>query len=149
MFDIAKYHNDGLRTKINCEEHFDPGLLSLSLRSSEPGLQLKDEFGKWIKTPDDDNIAILWTGEAATKMNPKIKPGIHRVVNPTVFGKPRIAMWHEICTGKQEHKELINKKESIDTHKFQSSTGIPMSKVLNDAYKYENVTGIPYSKTRN
>ena len=61
MFDIAKYFNDGTRKELNCKEHYDPGLLSLSLRSTEPGLQLKDEFDKWIDAPTNKNIAILWT----------------------------------------------------------------------------------------
>jgi len=34
MFDIARYHNDGARQDINCQEHFDPGLLSFSFRST-------------------------------------------------------------------------------------------------------------------
>ena len=25
MFDITKYYNDGMRTDLNCKEHFDPG----------------------------------------------------------------------------------------------------------------------------
>jgi peptide methionine sulfoxide reductase MsrA len=134
MFDIAKYQNDGTRKDINCKEHYDPGLLSLSLRSTQPGLQLLDEFGKWIKTPEDNSIAILWAGKAATRLNSKIKPGVHRVVVPDTFGKPRIAMWHEICTNAQEHKELIkqelDKKVTIDPYKFEGQTGIPMSKSM-------------------
>lgn len=139
MFDIAKYHNDGTRKEINCKEHYDPGLLSLSLRSTEPGLQLKNEFGRWIKAPTDKSIAVLWAGKAATKINPKIKPGIHRVVNPQVSGKPRISMWHEICTRAQEHRELLNKvknvksvKEEFDPYVSQSATGIPTSKTMMD-----------------
>ena len=128
MFDIAKYHNTGSRTELNCKAHYDPGLLSLSLRSTQPGLQLKDEFGKWIKTPEDKNIAILWTGKAAHDLNNKIKLGVHRVVNPDTnsIGKPRISMWHEICTSAQEHKELINKKKPDS----EAKTGIPISKSL-------------------
>ena len=119
MFDVAKYHNDGSRTELNCKAHYDPGLLSLSLRSTQPGLQLRDEFNKWIKTPEDTSIAILWAGKAAHDINPKIKPGIHRVVNPNINGVdkpsrfiPRISKWHEICTSAQEHRELINKKKT-------------------------------------
>lgn len=140
MFDIAKYHNSGLRTELNCKEHYDPGLLSLSLRSSQPGLQLRDEFNRWIKPPEDKNVAILWAGKAAVDMNRKIKPGVHRVVNPDNLGvrKPRIAMWHEICTSAQEHRELIKddkyykdfKKMVMDPRKFESETGIPTSKSM-------------------
>ncbi|AYV76993.1 MAG: hypothetical protein Barrevirus6_31, partial [Barrevirus sp.] len=141
MFDITKYYNDGSRKRLNCEEHYDPGLLSLSLRSSEPGLELKDEFGKWIKAPTDKTIGILWAGKAGCLADPKVKPGIHRVVNPVNLGKPRIAMWHEICTRAQEHRELLNtdikkKKEKSVLSKYLSSyngeakTGIPTSKTL-------------------
>ena len=129
MFDIAKYHNDGKRIQLNCKEHYDPGLLSLSLRSTEPGLQLKDEFGKWIIPPNDNTIAVLWTGNAATQMNSKIKQGVHRVVNPKVnkIGMPRIAIWHEICTTTQEHTELINKTQT-KAITYENNSGIPMSK---------------------
>lgn len=133
MFDIARYLNDGTRKRINCEEHYDPGLLSLSLRSTQPGLELKDEFEKWIKAPLDKNIAILWAGKAATVANPKIKPCIHRVTNPLVPGRPRIAIWHEICTTAQEHKELLKKNKTkevakVNPFKYESELGIPMSK---------------------
>lgn len=129
MFDIAKYYNDGKRIQLNCKEHYDPGLLSLSLRSTEPGLQLKDEFGKWIIPPNDKTVAILWTGNAATQLNPKIKQGVHRVVNPKInkIGIPRIAIWHEICTAAQEHIELINKKQTKAVS-YENNSGIPMSK---------------------
>ncbi len=148
MFDIAKYHNDGTRVELNCKEHYDPGLLSLSLRSTEPGLELKDEFGKWIKAPHDKTIAVLWVGKAGTIANPKFKPGVHRVVNPKIPGRPRIAIWHEICTSAQEHRELLEKKLAKN---IQNSTGIPMSKVRSNppyiATKSESTTGIPMSKS--
>lgn len=162
MFDVAKYHNDGSRTDINCKAHYDPGLLSLSLRSTQPGLQLKDEFGKWIKTPEDTSIAILWAGKAATEMNPKIKPGIHRVANPDIPGKPRISMWHEICTSAQEHKELIKKKDNIPENKIKSIHPYLIKKTVEsiktidsiqkefpstNPYTFEKTTGIPMSKS--
>lgn len=144
MFDIARYSNkhdknSAIRDGLNCKEHFDPGLLSLSLRSTQEGLQLKDEHGHWIKPPTDKNIAILWTGKAATIINPKLKPGVHRVSsytnNFTMFNKPRIALWHEICLAEQEHKELslssINKKFKKTAHDakiYEIKTGIPMTK---------------------
>ena len=124
MFDTARYFNDG--RNVNCAEHFDPGLLSFSFRSTEEGLQLKDEHGKWIKVPADKTLAVLWTGKAATDINPEIKPGVHRVMCNT-FRKQRLSMWHEICTAAQEHKELIKKKDDV-AFKFESKTGIPMSK---------------------
>lgn len=165
MFDIAKYYNDGTRIAPNCAEHFDPGLLSLSLRSTEPGLQLKDENGKWIIPPNDKSIAIMWAGTAATKINPQIKPGVHKVVNPINFGKPRISMWYEICTSAQEHTELLNPislttkstSDKINPIKFESKTGIPMTKSIQstqhvikstfDPIKFESSTGIPMTKS--
>ena len=127
MFDVAKYYNDGKRVGLNCEEHYDPGLLSMSFRSSEEGLQLKDEFGKWIKVPVDKTLGVIWAGNAATKINPFIKPGVHRVDCSSVIGKPRISMWYEICTSDQEHTELIKdtKKIAID---FETITGMSTSK---------------------
>lgn len=124
MFDIARYFNDS--RMLNCAEHYDPGLLSFSIRSTEEGLQLKDEFGKWIRVPADKTLAVIWTGKAASEINPEVKPGVHRVMCNTT-GKPRLAMWHEICTSAQEHKELIKKKDDT-AFKFESRTGIPMSK---------------------
>ena len=131
MFDVTKYYNDGTRKELNCLEHYDPGLLSLSLRSTESGLQLKDEHGKWINAPTNKNIAILWTGKAAIQINPKLKPGIHRVINPTIgtLANPRIAIWYEICTSYQEHKELLDDKTK-KASTFENISGIPMSKTL-------------------
>lgn len=130
MFDITKYYNDGTRKTLNCEPHFDPGLLSLHLRSTEPGLQLQDENGNWINPPNNPKVGIIWAGDVATKINPQIKHGVHRVQNlPDSIGKPRIAIWHEICTKAQEHTELIEtKKESLSYD--EGVTGIPTSKSL-------------------
>jgi isopenicillin N synthase-like dioxygenase len=130
MFDITKYHNDGSRTRsgktLNCEAHFDPGLLSLHLRSTEPGLQLQDENGKWINPPTDPKVGIIWAGDIATKINPLIRHGVHRV---QTLGKPRIAIWHEICTEAQEHKELIETKKEVLSYD-EGLTGIPTSKSM-------------------
>lgn len=137
MFDMVKYLNTGTRKELNCKEHIDPGLLSFSLRSTEPGLQLMDEYGKWIKPPHDSNIAILWTGDAATKINPKIKPGYHRVVNPEPLNfsnsnkpKPRISMWHEICCASQERLDLLKKDGILKSKNYQSTTGLPSYKSI-------------------
>lgn len=126
MFDFAKYHNDGSRKGLNCQEHYDPGLLSFHLRSTEEGLQLKDEFGKWIEVPNDKTLAVLWAGKAATQINPKIKPGIHKVECAT--GRPRISMWHEICTEAQEHRELLKDHKQKIAKLYETKTGIPMTK---------------------
>lgn len=128
MFDITKYHNDGTRQRLNCEEHYDPGLLSMHLRSTRPGLQLKDETGQWITPPSDKNIAIVWAGDVATQINPKIHHGVHRVVNiKEDVGKPRIALWHEICTASQEHIEMMKTKKRY-LSEIEGGSGIPISK---------------------
>ena len=132
LFDITKYYNDGTRKELNCKEHYDPGLLTLSLRSTEPGLQLKDEYGNWVDAPTNKNIAILWTGKAAVQINPRLKPGMHRVTNCTNkdrIGQPRIAIWYEISTSQQEHKELIRDK-TRKASVYENYSGIPMSKSL-------------------
>lgn len=128
MFDITKYHNDGSRQGLNCEEHYDPGLLSMHLRSTQPGLQLKDETGRWINPPADKSIAIVWAGDVATKINPMICHGVHRVINiKENIGKPRIALWHEICTAQQEHTELLLTKKRYLSD-IEGISGIPISK---------------------
>src|SRR5690606_10543256 len=101
MLDITKYMNDNSKIGMNCDEHYDPGLLSIHYRSTQPGLQLKDEYGRWINPPSDKRITIIWAGDIATKINPLIKHGHHRVLNLN-SNKPRIALWYEICTSKQE-----------------------------------------------
>ena len=135
MFDISKYHNNGTRQEMNCKEHYDPGLLSLSIRSTEPGLQMKDEFGRWIITPNDKTIGILWAGKAAVTLNPTIKPGIHRVKNTT--NKPRIGIWYEICTTAQEHTELLSDKKASVAKLFEGSSGISMSKSMSSLVSKE------------
>ncbi len=165
MFDFSKYYNDGTRTKLNCEEHYDPGLLSFSLRSTEPGLQLKNENGRWVIPPIDKTVAIIWAGNAATIINPKIKHGIHRVVNPIKSGVPRISMWHEVCISAQEHTELLQKQKlglskmqsEISSPKimpnsfvFRGKTEFPTSKLITpkkNPFDYETDTGISYTKS--
>lgn len=138
MLDATKYFNNNSKSgltpksskpegkRLNCDEHYDPGFLSIHYRSTQPGLQLKNEYGKWINPPNDKNVAIIWAGDAATKINPNIKHGFHRVV----AGKsnvPRIALWYEICTRDQEHKELMYEdKKKLENKEHE--TGIPISK---------------------
>lgn len=128
MLDTTKYLNDGSKKGLNCDPHYDPGLLSIHYRSTQPGLQLKNEHGRWIIPPDDKSIAIIWTGHVAIKINPSLKPGVHRVVNSETK-KPRIALWYEICTEGQLHDELKN----VPTKKLakkEHETGIPISKLM-------------------
>jgi isopenicillin N synthase-like dioxygenase len=128
MFDITKYKNDGSKTGLNCNAHYDPGLLSIHYRSTQPGLQLKNEHGEWISPPKDNNVAIIWAGDVATKINPDIKHGMHRVANNGI-GTPRIAIWYEICSAEQEHKELIT-TETKELAKIEHYSGIPISKSM-------------------
>ena len=45
-------------------------------------------------------------------------------------GKPRIGIWHEICTDAQEHRELKSDKGIKIAKSFEGSSGIPMSKSM-------------------
>lgn len=128
MFDITKYKNDGSKTGLNCDAHYDPGLLSIHFRSTEPGLQVMNESGKWMVPPNDKSIGIIWAGDAATKINPQIKPGVHRVTN-TGSPVPRIAMWYEVCTAQQEHREMM-KTKTEELMESEHNTGIPLSKSM-------------------
>lgn len=48
-------------------------------------------------------------------------------------------MWHEICTGFQEHKELIkNKEKQKSAYKYESDLGIPMSKSAKPMSIFDN-----------
>jgi len=111
MFDIAYYLNDMTLLEIpqdlNCAPHYDPGLISLSILSTTPGLELQDANGNWISGPQGNDIGVLWLGEAARKASfyvSPLTPAIHRVVYPKDL-KPRLTMWYEICTSSQVLQE--------------------------------------------
>lgn len=127
MFDITKYHNNGTKKGLNCDPHTDPGLLSLHIKSTSPGLQLRDENGIWINPPSDDYVAILWTGDVAQQINPMIKPCYHRVLDSKNKNIPRMGIWYEICTKEQEHTELVAVDQNVKKSK-ESLTGISISK---------------------
>jgi hypothetical protein len=129
MLDATKYINNGSKTGLNCAEHYDPGLLSIHYRSTQPGLQLKNEHGKWINPPFEKNIAIIWAGDVATKINPEIKHGLHRVMG-SKSNVPRLALWYEVCTKEQEHTELVGKIPNKKLEDLEHNTGIPISKSL-------------------
>jgi len=105
MFDIAYYLNDmsitARPTDLNCAPHYDPGLISLSILSTSPGLELKDANGNWISAPIGHEVGVLWLGETAFKANETMQPALHRVTYPQEF-KPRLTMWYEVCTANQE-----------------------------------------------
>lgn len=102
MIDVVQYFNNSNRD-INVVEHYDAGLLAFSFCSTEPGLELKNEHGEWVKPPD--NTAILWTGSAIKKYDINHPVGIHRVVKSD---NPRIAIWYEICTYEQERNDMLS-----------------------------------------
>ena len=119
MLDIVNYFNHranssaqpeiGLdTTEVNCVPHFDPGLFSLSIFSSNEGLQLKDRLkDKWIDAPNyreinHCSIAVLWLGEAASKLTHNtFKTGIHRIIYPQLEHQTRLTIWQEIPTKNQ------------------------------------------------
>jgi len=124
MLDVAYYLNDripgdggaGTLPPMNCVEHYDPGLFSLSVLSTEAGLQLYDQGSdEWVDAPAVDGgsraqpiVAVLWSGTAAVDGSKgAIKPAIHRVQYPKEAGRPRMSMWLELCTAAQEHSELL------------------------------------------
>lgn len=83
MFDIVHYFNteDSRPEDVdeNVAAHSDPGVFSLSLKSTAPGLQLFDpETNAWIDCPLD--VAVLWCGSAVKTLNPDMPLGLHRVV---------------------------------------------------------------------
>ncbi len=181
MFDVARYYRDsdglknlpGSAVGIDCQEHFDPGLLSISVRSTEPGLELKDEFGRWIPGPNSKKVGVIWAGNAATRINPQIKRCVHRVICPRLkpniqaFNsnrnsmlcrleadklRPRVAIWHEICTADQEHKELMNNANDpqvaqIPGKGFSLRPHVENEKQSSVAAKFEGETEIPMSKS--
>eukprot|EP01130_Rhizamoeba_saxonica_P007931 TRINITY_DN3208_c1_g1_i2.p1 TRINITY_DN3208_c1_g1~~TRINITY_DN3208_c1_g1_i2.p1 ORF type:complete len:266 (-),score=59.86 TRINITY_DN3208_c1_g1_i2:45-842(-) len=121
LLDIARYYNDGTNIEedgqeLNCVEHYDPGLLSLSVLSTEPGLQVKDEHGNWIDMPcakDSGNIGILWCGEIAQRVgNHSLKPCIHRVLHNADVSS-RITMWHEVCVQSQSLDDIDLEEEVV------------------------------------
>jgi len=112
MLDVAHYFNDQskfdespLPPDINCASHYDPGLISLSVLSTAPGLELFNPATEtWTAhTGEDESLAILWCGQAASDASKGVlKPATHRVLRKV--GQPRVAMWYEICTAEQEPK---------------------------------------------
>eukprot|EP01124_Arcella_intermedia_P031649 TRINITY_DN7201_c0_g1_i2.p1 TRINITY_DN7201_c0_g1~~TRINITY_DN7201_c0_g1_i2.p1 ORF type:complete len:392 (-),score=90.26 TRINITY_DN7201_c0_g1_i2:26-1201(-) len=118
MLDIVYYqnHNPNSTSSISVAEHYDPGLLSLNVLSTQPGLQFKTSSGQWINVPE--KVGVLWAGEFAAKVtNNTIKPGIHRVItpNPSDYPQlppnhsflPRLSIWVEICTEMQDFSVSI------------------------------------------
>jgi hypothetical protein len=116
LFDVARYisgekveakASEDPSTRLSCAEHHDPGLLSISVLSTRPGLQLFDPVANaWIDGPSEPgNVCVIWLGQAAVDAsNSKFRNGIHRVKmqsDDDMKQAPRMAMWVEVCTGNQ------------------------------------------------
>jgi hypothetical protein len=64
MVDIVSYFNKRpqVGSDLNVAQHFDPGLISLNILSTLPGLQfLAGE--EWIDIPQQSNMGVLWLGK--------------------------------------------------------------------------------------
>ena len=112
MLDLVEYHSDKLDREFIVNEHFDPGLISLSLPSTEPGLELFDKpRNEWVKIPI--NKGALWCGLASSYsgLNYNFVPGRHRVTKNT-SGK-RLAMWYEVCCKDQISKDYVMMKKDV------------------------------------
>jgi isopenicillin N synthase-like dioxygenase len=130
MLDIVHYFNKktgpatapevGYSTdEVNCVPHYDPGLFSLSILSTCDGLQLKDQReNKWIDGPDNsqldqENIGVIWLGEAASILTGnRLKSGIHRVVYPRTAHQVRTTIWQEVCT-EDQIKQLLEQNNNV------------------------------------
>ena len=120
MIDAVQYFNEPekmiKKDAMNIVEHFDAGLLAFSFRSTEPGLQLKNEFGEWIDAFVDDSIAVLWTGHAVRKYDSDHPEGVHRVITSN---KSRIGLWYEICCYSQERNDILKGKFVGDPYELE------------------------------
>jgi isopenicillin N synthase-like dioxygenase len=97
MLDMVMY-NQNSTTDFNVKEHHDPGLFSISLGSTAPGLQMFDNTtSSWVTVPVDK--CVLWTGAMANAItNGDIRVGTHRVITA---GPPRYTLWYEVCVDSQ------------------------------------------------
>jgi len=114
MLDVAFYTHDDRKIfplekedQISVYPHYDPGILSLSIFSSQKGLQLKDSTDQWIDKPLSNNVGVLWAGEqASTISNGHVRPGWHRVMfypeKDVSAPTPRLSIWIEACGAQQD-----------------------------------------------
>eukprot|EP01130_Rhizamoeba_saxonica_P016422 TRINITY_DN758_c0_g1_i2.p1 TRINITY_DN758_c0_g1~~TRINITY_DN758_c0_g1_i2.p1 ORF type:complete len:435 (-),score=90.99 TRINITY_DN758_c0_g1_i2:52-1356(-) len=161
LMDMARYYNKSSHiyeggVHLNCVEHYDPGLLSLSVLSTAPGLQVKNMVtNEWVDCPylnQDGSIAVMWCGEAVRNIpNCNLIPGIHRV--KFVEGShPRLALWHEVCTREQaldgvdlnQQVDLSNLTYEKKKHEFVVPT---MNKDAPPLKAVERNYGMPVSKS--
>jgi hypothetical protein len=155
MLDVVKYLPSKTSDRVNA--HGDPGLLSLSLGSSSPGLSMLDpETNSWIPVPND--AAVIWCGSTATELNPEMKIGWHKV--KVEQNCSRMTLWYEISAKDQipatfekevqpitrgdsftvNIKLLTGKQISVTVHKGEK--GFHLKQHLQDSQGY------PPDKTR-
>jgi len=115
MLDIVQYKNQD-DNEYNVAPHGDPGLFSLSLISTSPGLQMLDpENNVWIDVPLE--AAVLWCGAAAEEVTEgRIKCGWHRVQKAQ---QSRTTIWYEVCSMEQIPKNIQQNGFSKDLNFFQ------------------------------
>jgi len=105
MLDIAYYtheHHVSEGKEESVAAHYDPGVLSINVFSSQKGLQFRTQSGAWVDIPTDKNVGVIWAGELATTIsNGKVKQGWHRVkcIKETPI---RMSVWIEACTSAQD-----------------------------------------------
>lgn len=108
MVDIVRYEMQGHETREVVGSHVDPGLFVLSLPATAPGLEMKAD-GMWVAPPLD--YGVLWAGAAAERAG-LAKAGWHRAVTSLVQSDPaRLAIWHELCTGRQLSPPMLARLE--------------------------------------
>lgn len=168
MLDAAYYFNKKEFTLVNCEEHTDPGLLSLSVLSTQPGLQLKKMSGKkeWVDAPAGvgQRFAVIWGGKLIQSITDgQLKAGIHRVIN-IPDSPPRMSLWLECVTETQDlaltAPLLMQLRADVNVEKTQldamarnsKRTGVPMSKKIPPSQldvmaKHSQRSGVPMSKS--
>jgi hypothetical protein len=168
MIDVAHYFNRKTTSNpppplgesiedVNCVPHYDPGLFSISFYSSLEGLQLLEPAtNMWVDgpintDPEQQDIAVLWLGQAALKVNASLKNGIHRVIYPQTLN-PRLTMWYEVCTVNQvvepEDKVVKEKKVKVPNLVGGKEIEVKEGEKLKDVLqKIERFRGVPTSKT--
>jgi len=82
----------------------DPGLFSISFKSTCPGLKMYDNLSDtWINVPTD--CVVLWCGATAEELSyGTIKSGWHSV---DLGSEPRITMWYEVCVSDQIPDDIL------------------------------------------
>jgi len=164
MLDIAHYFNRTTAQlspssrnidEVNCVPHYDPGLFSVSFLSTLEGLQLYDpEQNTWFAGPvnthpGQENIGVIWLGEAAVRVSDgKLKGGVHRVVYPRI-SQPRLTMWYEACTVNQVNAPQVEYQgEQVNLPNVGISLNLnEVGSTHAEVTKYvERFYGIPESK---